>query len=56
MGRHSNGWYRYMTGGLLIVIGVGFLLQKLNIITDSIWSYWPVVLIVIGIATLVKRR
>lgn len=56
MSRHSNGWSRYITGGLLIVIGVGFLLEKLDIITGSIWSYWPVVLIVIGIATLVKGR
>ncbi len=56
MHRHTNGWFRYITGGLLILVGVGFLLQKLGLITGSMWSYWPVVLIIIGIAILVDKK
>ncbi len=45
----------HLTGGLILVaIGVLFLLGNLNIVHSSYWiSYWPVILIVIGLVQLV---
>jgi len=44
--------------GLLIVVGIVLLLVNLGIISAAVWSWWPVILIVIGvyIFTLKKRR
>ena len=45
----------HITGGLILVaIGVLFLLGNLNIVHSSYWiSYWPVILIVIGLVQVV---
>jgi len=45
----------HITGGLILVaIGVLFLLGNLNLVHASYWvSYWPVILIVIGLVQLV---
>lgn len=44
--------------GLLIVVGGVLLLTNLGIISAAVWSWWPVILVVIGvyIFTLKKRR
>ncbi|MBU2635126.1 hypothetical protein KJ841_01465 [Patescibacteria group bacterium] len=42
---------------ILIIIGVVFLLQNFGYISEGAWSIiWPAILIVIGIAVLLKRR
>lgn len=56
MSNHQSGWFRYLIGGGLIFIGIVILLQKLDIIGELAWSFWPVVLILIGVAILAKRR
>jgi len=44
-------------GLILIIIGLVFLLQNLGYISGAAWSIiWPAILIVIGIAILLKRR
>ena len=49
---------KYLFGILLIVIGVGFLLDQLNIISfGNIFSlYWPMILIIIGLIGLFDKR
>ncbi len=43
-------------GLILIVIGLVFLLKNLGYISEPAWSIiWPVILIVIGLGTLLKR-
>ena len=56
MSNHRSGWFRYMAGSALVFFGIVLLLQKLNIIDELAWSFWPVVLIVVGIAIIVKRH
>jgi len=56
MGKQSNGWFRYFVGSGLIFLGLGVLLEKLGLINHALWSYWPVLLIIIGIGILVKRK
>ena len=44
-------------GLILLIIGVVFLLQNLGYISGAAWSIiWLAILIVIGIAILLKRR
>jgi hypothetical protein len=46
------------TAYLLIVLGIYFLLSKLNLIPNLIpmlFDWWPVILIVIGVSMLVRR-
>ncbi len=41
---------------VLILLGVIFLLQKLNIIPDASWDMiWPILLIVVGLSMMYKR-
>ena len=43
-------------GIILVVIGALFLLKNLGIFTDVSWNIvWPIVLIVIGLAAIVKK-
>ncbi len=56
MSAHRKNWSHYLGGILLIVIGVGFLLEKLGVLHGSIWTYWPVILIIIGIGMLFDRK
>jgi len=44
-------------GFILIIIGVVFLLQNLGYISEGAWSIiWPAILIVIGLAIILRRR
>lgn len=44
-------------GIIILVIGVIFLLQNLGLFTASIWAiFWPVLLIVIGLAVIFRRK
>ena len=47
-------------GTVMIVLGVGFLLAQMDILSDDFihtwWTYWPAVLIVIGLFRLVRPR
>ena len=44
-------------GLILIIIGAVFLLQNLGYISEGAWSIiWPAILIVIGLAVILKRR
>ncbi|MCX6784757.1 MAG: DUF5668 domain-containing protein [Candidatus Komeilibacteria bacterium] len=41
---------------VIIILGVIFLLQNLNILPPGFWSYfWPIILIAIGLSMLSKR-
>jgi len=56
MSNGRGGIFRYLAGCVLIFIGVIFLLQRLGIIDELTWSFWPVVLILIGIYIIFRRR
>ena len=44
-------------GILLILLGALMLLERLDIITGSIWGYfWPIAVIALGASMLFKRR
>ena len=44
-------------GLILIIIGAVFLLQNLGYISGAAWGIiWPAILIVIGLAVILKRR
>ena len=44
-------------GLILIIIGSVFLIQNLGIIPAGAWSIiWPVILIVMGLGSLLKRK
>lgn len=46
-----------MLGLLLIIIGITFLLQHLGYISGSAWGIiWPSILIVVGVAALLKKK
>lgn len=49
---------RSILGIILVLLGVGFLLDQFNVISfGSIMSlYWPVILIVLGLAGIIDRR
>jgi predicted permease len=43
-------------GIILIIIGVGFLLQNLGYISGGVWNIiWPVILIVLGLSLIFRR-
>jgi predicted membrane protein len=42
-------------GGILILIGSLFLIQKLGFLHVNIWSLWPLLLVIIGIRMIVER-
>jgi predicted membrane protein len=55
--RHHRRGGRFFVGGLIICIGVLFLLQNLGVLyVDQIWRYWPVILIVLGLSRLAMAR
>jgi predicted membrane protein len=55
--RHHRRGGRFFIGGLIICIGVLFLLQNLGVLyVDQIWRYWPVILIVLGVSRLSTAR
>lgn len=42
---------------VIIILGVIFLLQNLNILPAGFWNYfWPIILIAIGLSMLNKRN
>lgn len=46
-----------MTGVVLIIIGIAFLLKNLGVISSSVWGFvWPALLIVLGIWFLLRDR
>ena len=48
---------RLLIGVILVAIGVVALLNKLGVISGSIWSYvWPVILIILGLSFLFRRH
>jgi Domain of unknown function (DUF5668) len=50
---HRN--QRLIPGLILIVMGLFFLLENLNIIfVEDWWRYWPLLLIAVGFAKLVQ--
>jgi hypothetical protein len=49
-GTHSRGG-RFVMGGVIVLLGILFLLQNLGIIYVAyIWQYWPVILIAMGLS------
>lgn len=49
---------RINTGGIiLIVLGVAFLLSNFGLIAwESIWKFWPLILVAAGIGMLFPRK
>jgi membrane-bound ClpP family serine protease len=46
-----------MTGVILIIIGLAFLLKNLGVISAGAWGFiWPALLIALGVWLLVERR
>jgi len=46
-----------LIGLILIIIGIGFLLQNLGYIEEGVWRIiWPVILVVIGLWILFRRK
>ncbi len=56
MTARQGGILRYLAGGALVLIGIVILLQKLEIIDELAWSFWPVILILIGGFVIVRGR
>lgn len=56
--RRKSSKSRLFWGTLLLILGIGFLLQSLDIVPfgEAIGTYWPVVLIVIGLFQLLNSR
>jgi len=57
--RYQRRWDRHrhrgsgglVIGGVIICVGVLFLLQNLGVLyVDEVWRYWPVILIVLGLS------
>lgn len=58
-GAPSGGSQRHHYTGsiILIVLGVVFLLATLGVLNSHwIWNFWPLVLVAIGVAMILKRR
>src|SRR5260370_41841362 len=54
--RHSP-MHGVFVGGLIITVGVVFLLDNLGIIgLHDVWAYWPVILIAFGLARIVESH
>jgi len=49
---------RRTTGGIILVaLGLVFLAATTGLIQQSMWrDFWPVILIVVGVAVMVRRR
>ena len=46
-----------ISGFILIIIGIVFLLQNFGYISEGAWSIiWPAILIVIGLEIILKRK
>lgn len=41
---------------VVLTIGVILLLGNFNLLPSNLWNYWPVILIVAGLAMLFKKR
>ncbi len=54
--RFVPGRNRWIGAAVLIVLGVLFLLDNLNILPfDEVWRFWPIALIALGVFLLVDR-
>lgn len=54
--RHSP-MHSLLVGGLIIAVGVIFLLDNLGILRiRDVWAYWPVILIVFGVVRIAESR
>jgi predicted membrane protein len=52
-----SGLSGMLFGGMVVVFGVLMLLDNLNIVRfDDLWQYWPVVVIILGVAKVLQAR
>ncbi len=54
--RSTIGWPRIFAGVLLVVLGAGFLLQNVTDFDIAWGELWPVILIILGVASLPSSR
>lgn len=55
--QQSSPMHGALVGGLIIAVGALFLLNNIGIIhVSNFWEYWPLILIVFGMARLVEAR
>jgi predicted membrane protein len=48
---HGSAVGRFVAGGIIVLLGVAFLLQNLGFLyIDHIWNYWPLLLVALGIS------
>jgi hypothetical protein len=51
----SNTSGSVVLGGLIVAVGVLFLLQSLGVpLTHNLWSYWPMALIALGVVKVIE--
>jgi hypothetical protein len=52
----QNTWPRLLVGGTMIFVGVFLILVNIGLMdADVLWRYWPVILIVIGLAKMFQE-
>ncbi len=56
MARAGSRWFSILIGTLFIFFGVVLLLDHLGMETDTLWRYWPVVLIALGVGVIFSRK
>jgi len=56
MGKRNNSFSGIMTGAMLIIVGVIWVLTNYGLINISIWKLWPLVVIFVGISILLKEK
>ena len=55
--RYGSGIGGMVVGGLIVLIGLMILLDNMGIVRiHDVWRYWPVLLIVVGVAKVVESR
>jgi hypothetical protein len=53
MSNHNGRGRGIFWGLLLLVVGVLIILHNLGYISGSIWRWWPIILIVVGLKKLI---
>jgi len=57
MHSHNRHGGRIIAGSILLLAGLALLLRNAGLLPiGSLWQYWPVILIIIGVAKLLNSR
>lgn len=47
---------RLIGGGIVLLLGVAFLLMNFGLLPSDVWKLWPIILIVIGASILLRSE